>query len=252
MPQGSARGAYGIIFHGQMHPFVVAVLLRLSRRYPFRDYPKPDPPNCQLREPTDGCRCKRGPVVRSYAFGKAILAKQPLEDLPGFHIESALENRAAEEVPTGIIHDRKRIAPGPVAGLELSLEIRRPKIVRLTSGSKPIRSWCNLSSALPRGHQLLGLEDIVNRCPGGNLPIGMHGPKQIADLFRPPCLVRFPERNDLPPNDKRDPLGTRMGPTALIHKPLKAHLPVSSNPLVPGLSTYSMDFTERREIEYPA
>jgi len=62
-----------------MKPFVAAILLRLSWLDALRDDAQSDPPDAQLRQPTERLCRKRSAVVAADARGEAKLAEGTLE-----------------------------------------------------------------------------------------------------------------------------------------------------------------------------
>jgi hypothetical protein len=75
-PPGGRRGAGRRPLERPVHPFVPAVLLRMSRIDQFRVNPQLDPPHAQLRQPSEGLGGERDAVVGPENLGQAVFLKE--------------------------------------------------------------------------------------------------------------------------------------------------------------------------------
>src|SRR4030095_9097682 len=90
-----------------------------------------DPPDVELREAVDARGGERHPIVGPNGARQSVLAKETIEDGADPLALGGEQAVAAEEVARVLVRDRQRIAIDTIAGPEVSLEVRRPEVVRL-------------------------------------------------------------------------------------------------------------------------
>ena len=96
-----------------MHPLMPSILLRVPRFNPLRHDPQLHPPHRQARQPSNGMRCKRCPIVGSDRLRHSILAKRRFKDRLHSRRVRLLHRLAPQQIPAMGIGDRQRIDPLP-------------------------------------------------------------------------------------------------------------------------------------------
>ena len=124
------RGLGGFFFQGEMHPFMAAILLRVSGLDPFDTDSEPEPPDRELAQIKQGVGGREGhAVIAADVRRQATILKKPLK-----HGESAVffggrERLAGQQIPAGMIGDRQWVAVFTIPQQELALVIRAPELI---------------------------------------------------------------------------------------------------------------------------
>ena len=153
-------GPCGVLLQGSVHPLVSAVLLRARGLNSLMLDAEPHPPRIELAEAMDAGRRKRRTVVAAHRQRHSHLAKEPFKRrfcTLGSDVWQAVN---AEQVATVQISNGQRIAVNAVACSELTLEVRRPEVVR-----RRRRGWYStrvlpLSTTPPRLHEPVSLKNV--------------------------------------------------------------------------------------------
>lgn len=114
-----------------MDSFMAPVLLRPAWHDAMKANAEFDPPDGKPAESAYGQRGEGNTVVSENCGGKAVLAEATFKGPPNRISARVGEPFAAEQVPREPIADGQRETPGPVAELELSLEIGAPCAIGL-------------------------------------------------------------------------------------------------------------------------
>jgi hypothetical protein len=163
--------------------------LRFRRADSLVDDPELHPPDIEFAEPVNSPGSKWGAVVCPDCIRKPVLAKQGPEG--GFRAFCANRRQtlAEQEHSTVVIRNGERVAVLPVAGLELTLEVRRPDLIG------PRRLERNRSGMIPRpppsdlAKLAVSIQQLVDGTPGRNSPTRMSSPEDLAKLRRPPAIL---------------------------------------------------------------
>ena len=122
----------------QMHPLVAAVLFGMPRRDPFQPDAQPQPPDGQLTQPVERVRRRKGhAVVGANRLWQAKVLKRALEDGEGIALLGRRQRFAGNQVATGEIGDRQRVAVPPIREQEFAFVVRAPQHVRRAGLREP-------------------------------------------------------------------------------------------------------------------
>lgn len=120
----------GSLFEGFVHSLVPSVLLRRGGFGQLREDSQFDPPDGEPGEPAEGDAGEGRAVVRADDPGQAVFLEEPGKMMLGGFMAGAEQCPTVEQIPAEAVGDRQRIAVQAVAGLELSLEVGGPDLVR--------------------------------------------------------------------------------------------------------------------------
>src|SRR5579871_1537538 len=177
-----------LLLQRAMHPLMPPVLLRMPSFNPLRHNPQLHPPHRQARQPGNGSRCKRRPIVGPDRLRHAILAKARFEDRLHSPRVCFLHRLAAEQIPAVGIGDRQRIDSLAVPGSKPAFEIRAPH---------------------PVGSVRMRQRFTVRRCPP-TFPSPGHQPfpfQQCSDRGSPPATLVPARYPPAPVSTSADPIG---------------------------------------------
>ena len=147
-----------------MHPLVPAVLRRTAGLRALRHDPQANPPDRQPRQaarPSSGRR-----TGRRYHCGCGAAAQIPGTPprAPRASGRSPSAQRPTrQQIPTAPVHHRQGIAPRPIAGAKLALEIDRPDGVRDIHRRRRPGGDHTRRPPPPRRNQPVGLENRARR-----------------------------------------------------------------------------------------
>lgn len=124
-------GRFGrFFFQREMHAFVTPVLLRMSGLDAFDADAQAQPPHRELAQVKERvCGRERYPVVAADVGGQTALFKKPLKHSKSVAFFGGRERFADQEITTGVVGDRQRIAILAIPKQELALVVRAPQFV---------------------------------------------------------------------------------------------------------------------------
>ena len=176
----------GLLFEGSVHTLVPTVLLRVTGLDELVMNAKPDPPDREPAEPSNGQRREGNTVVREYALRETILPEEPLE----YRLRALMRRRAkrlaAEEVARASIASRQWVAILAVACLEFALVVDTPRVVGSVHRRGRLASVAGVLLTSPLLDQSMAREKIADR--GSRWPDhrGMSLPQYGQELLRTP------------------------------------------------------------------
>src|ERR1700704_4310876 len=107
-----------------MHAFVAAVLLRMTRLDSVNADPQPEPPDRELTQVEQGVGGSEGNTVIAANVGRhAPLLKKPFKHCKSVDFFGGGESFAGQEITTGMIGDRQRVAVLTITQQELTFVI---------------------------------------------------------------------------------------------------------------------------------
>lgn len=137
-PAGGLRRPGALGLERAMRPLMPAVLLRRGRLGEIGQNPEAEPPHREGRQPPEGLRGERHPVVGADPRGEAVLFKGADKDRTALGALRAGQRLAAQEQSAVAIGQRQRIAGLAIAELELAFEVRGSDgIGRVHRGLRP-------------------------------------------------------------------------------------------------------------------
>ena len=108
------------------------VLLRVPRLDPFDLNPESQPPHGKLAQPVDGMRRrKRDAVIGPNHLREPKLLEGTLEDREGKFLLGGRQCLARQQVSTGEVGDRQRIAVPAIAEEKFAFVVGTPERIRL-------------------------------------------------------------------------------------------------------------------------
>ena len=161
----------------------------MARCDPFDLNPEPEPPHRQLAQPVERVRRReRDAVVGPDRLREAKLLEGALEDREGELLLRRRQRLARQQVATGEVGDRQRIAVAPIAEHELALVVGAPERIRL---GRPRERGAGRASAPAAAmvHQAVAIEHGVDRADRRQVRAGELLPQLLADLGRAPAGI---------------------------------------------------------------
>ena len=113
-----------------VHPFVGAVLFRMTRLDALLGDPEADPPDVHRAQAMDAGRAEGRAVVRSDGARQADVAEEPVEHEPAVLGADRRQGVTGEQIAAMLVGDREGVAVRAIAGAEVALEVRGPHVVR--------------------------------------------------------------------------------------------------------------------------
>lgn len=164
LPQEVGAGRFGgLQLQRQMHAFMAAVLLRVARFDTLDGDAEPEPPDRQPGKIEESIgACEGHTVIRSDRPGQAELLESVLEHGEGIGLLGRVERLAGQEIATGEIADRQRIAIAPIGKHELALVVGTPQIVG-PAGMGERRSLRSVASSLAALDQAVAVQNCMHR-----------------------------------------------------------------------------------------
>jgi hypothetical protein len=156
---------------------------------PFDLNPESQPPHGELAQPVEGLRRrKRDAVVGANHLREPKLLEGPLEDGEGKCLLGGEERLARQEVATGEVRDRQRIAVPAIPEEKFAFVVRAPQRIRLgrTGEHGPRGAWPP-PAAMP--HQAVAIQHGVDRADRREVRAGVLLPELLTDLGRAPAGV---------------------------------------------------------------
>ena len=182
----------GLQLQGQMHTLVPSVLLRMARLDALDRDAEPEPPDREFGEVEEGIRTSKGnAVIGANGLGQAELLEDGLEHRKGVGFLGGGERLAREEIATGGVGDRKRIAVAPVGEHELALVVGAPQVIGLT-GNRQRRSRRSITPRSSALDQVMAIEHRMHCADRRRVHIRVEAVELLPDLRRAPArLVLF-------------------------------------------------------------
>src|SRR3979409_1893498 len=113
-----------------MHAFVAAVFLRMTKLYAFNADPQPEPPDRELAQVEQGVGGSEGNTVIAANVGRhAPLLKKPFKHGKSIDFFGGRKSLAGQEITTGMIGDRQRVAVLTITQQELTFVIGAPEFI---------------------------------------------------------------------------------------------------------------------------
>src|SRR5215216_1134410 len=218
-----------------MHPLVAPVLLRMPRLSALDLNPQPEPPHRELTEPIQPRRCReRDPVIGPHRLGQPEFFEGPLEHREGEFFLGRRQRLARQQVATGKVGDRQRIAVPPIAKHELALVVGAPEYVGL-GRVRQRRPGRGRPPASPPLHEAVPIEDSVNGADRGQVWRRKLLAQFLADLRRAPPGILPLQPNDRRFDRCRQPIGLAIRALAAIGQRLESTILVAVENLVARL-----------------
>jgi hypothetical protein len=208
--------------------------------------PSFDPPDGELREPSEGSRGERDAVIGEDPLGKAVFLEQVLEAAAGQAGVDTVEAVALEQEAGMAVLDGERVAESAIAGPKLTLEVCGPGGVGCIHGRCGTSRMGMSAPGLTMVDEFVLDEDAVNGVDGRD---GVQlVPKFALNLGRSPA-PGFADLEDA--LDDRFGRQVRAGARTVgaILESSQAFLAISSQPLVPGGPGDPVAAAELREGE---
>src|SRR3954470_15835568 len=131
-----SSGPGGLLFEGQMHAFMTAVLLGMAGLDALDADAQPQPPDGKLGEVEEAVGGSEGDaIVGANGPWQATLLEEALKGSKRRHFGIRFHGLAQQQKAGGMIGDGERVAVAPVGEHELSLIVGAPEIV----GAQPFR-----------------------------------------------------------------------------------------------------------------
>src|SRR5258706_3741171 len=178
-----------ILFKSAVHPFMTAVLARLSRLDPLGADAELDPPLRQLTEPAHGQRSKGGSVISANRLGQAILAKRPLKPGSDGTIAGMLQGPAHQQVTRKVVTQRERMTAPMVAQSEIALEVRTPDLIGSLAIAKRLAIRPDMGMSNSRFNQARPLKNLTRRGIGRPDQLRAVLTQVVEHFFRAPTLA---------------------------------------------------------------
>ena len=209
-----------------------AVLLRLPGRDPFDLDSQTEPPHGQLTEPVEGLRGReRHAVVGPNHLRQAKLLEGALKDREGKFLLRGEERLARQEVATGEVGDRQRIAVLAIAEEKLAFVVRTPEHIRL---GRPGERGPGRATAAPTPmvDQAVAIEDGVDRADRRQVRTGELLPELFTDLGGAPARILPLQAHDRGLDGRRQPIRLPVRAVAAIAEGLDPAVFVAVEDLV--------------------
>jgi hypothetical protein len=174
-------------------------------------------------------------IVSTDGLGQAELVENGLKYAESVGFLGGGERFAGEQVATGKIGDRQRIAIAPIGKHELALVVGAPKVIGLTGKGKCC-SGGPVAPPHPALDQAMAIENRVDRTDGWGVHIRIEPRELVPDLRRAPARLVLLEAHDLRLDLERQLVGVPIGPARAIREPVQADLVVAREDLVAGLT----------------
>jgi len=178
---------------------------------------------------------KRRAVVGANGAGQPHLLERPLEGGEGVPRLCRRQRLAREQIPAGKVGDGQRIAVPPIGEHELAFVVGAPQIVRLI-GARERGALRTIPSPLPAGHQVVPIEDGVDRTDGGAQQRGVALTETLTELGRAPARILPLQADDRVLDRGRQLIRVPIRPATPIGEALQADLLILVVNLVAGLS----------------
>jgi len=121
----------GFFLERQVHAFMTAVLLGMPRFDALDANAEAEPPHRQLAQSEQSVgTCERNAVIGTDGVGQSKILESAFEDGKGIDLLGGREGIAGDEIATGEVADRERVAVASIGEHELALVIRAPQLVR--------------------------------------------------------------------------------------------------------------------------
>ena len=236
---GSMRRKSGALLEGPVHAFMASVLVGLSRLDALWNDAQRDPPDGELGEAGDRGGSERMSVVATDPTGEAEGAKESPETAHrGLKIEAV--HAPAREQETGMtVLNGERIAQLPIAGSELTLEVRGPGTVGLGKDRNGRARMRTTASRLSNLDAAVALENPSDRLGARHGVDGAVTGQLAAERTGAPTVLLAKLEDAC---DRRGKCRVRTGVRTMgaISQPFEALFLKTSNPLVAGRATDSM------------
>jgi hypothetical protein len=154
-------------FQSLVHAFVSSVLLRSSWLDELGEDSQTNPPDGESTQTPDGGRRERCPVVGPNYFWKSEATEELREYWLGKNVLGGQQGFAFEKKATAAVRHRQGIAVDPVPGLEFTLVVCAPHIVRAIHSCHWFSRMTWERAASSGFHKAMSLQNLGNGRPGG-------------------------------------------------------------------------------------
>src|SRR5437870_6944230 len=218
-----------------VHPFVGAVLFRMTRLDALLGDPEADPPDVHRAQAMDAGRAEGRAVVRSDGARQADVAEEPVEHEPAVLGADRRQGVTGEQIAAMLVGDREGVAVRAIAGAEVALEVRGPHVVRSRGNELGRARMLPGSAAAAPPHESPAVQEIARRTRCGQLePRAVVG-EPYEQLAGTPARVLPPRLDDRRRDGGGDAVRTAMRRAASFCEPGNADVRIAREPLVARL-----------------
>jgi hypothetical protein len=223
---------------------MAAVLLWLAWLDELRKNPQANPPGGKGGKTGEGMGGEGDAIVGADPVGKTVFLEQSGED--GFCAGNSggMKSLAADDVTAEVIGDREGKTIDTVAGFELALEIRTPKIVGGENDRGRFARVANFPTSSGQPDQAIALIDITDGGTAREIPIGMlivDDPKYFLATPGGVLTAYLEEHSD---NFGMGLIWRDKGSSRKILKGFGSFIRIAFYPFVTGLARNIISFTE--------
>ena len=236
-----------------MHPFVLAVLLRTGGRDPLVDDAQLHPPDIEGATSHE-CRSRR--TARRYRCGsrRAGRPRERARERRAARRPSARRRSAAtrQERAAEMIGDRQRVAVLAIAGLELSLEVGGPDLIRRGPSARGRAGMRPVRPAPVLAQQAVAIEQRVHRAARRPARGRMPRAEDLQSFFAPQPYFSRAATSRASTRCRRFDAGECCGARLRSSEPRVAARPMARDPLVAGRARHAEPFAQLGHRPVPA